>query len=525
MFAKNWLLRGLSPLARGNQRALLGSMAPPGTIPARAGQPTPRPRACPADWDYPRSRGATNIFFNEDMYNAGLSPLARGNLLAAAGALPTSGTIPARAGQPSCLPTTAMPDRDYPRSRGATMYTPITFSDGAGLSQLARGNLSAGIGKCSYVGTIPARAGQPRPTRTRSATSMDYPRSRGATTRCATPRMRRRGLSPLARGNRADTGHADSSRRTIPARAGQPATAGTPACECRDYPRSRGATRRLARGRRRRSGLSPLARGNHRHWTLDIGRVGTIPARAGQPNGIDNHDRSRGDYPRSRGATFWASSTHSSIAGLSPLARGNPHRGRWLHRRDGTIPARAGQPTSRILYMTTLRDYPRSRGATEITSRPKNADPGLSPLARGNPAVHVAKRLLVGTIPARAGQPNSVSALIGFPWDYPRSRGATTCPRESRGPTRGLSPLARGNPSPCRIDVLVAGTIPARAGQPVDASVTLGTGGDYPRSRGATVFAGHVQPGEWGLSPLARGNLLHVTLCRKREKRQIHPKF
>ena len=78
---------GLSPLARGNRRGKARHLLQRGSIPARAGQPSlcalqPMRRRV-----YPRSRGATKYTRPRGMAYSGLSPLARGNLRALLGAV------------------------------------------------------------------------------------------------------------------------------------------------------------------------------------------------------------------------------------------------------------------------------------------------------------------------------------------------------------------------------------------------------------------------------------------------------
>ena len=97
-------VEGLSPLARGNRRRPVALAVSFGPIPARAGQPNP---IALIDWRlgaYPRSRGATGLNTDTIKMKQGLSPLARGNRgLAPVFAAPP-GPIPARAGQPALKP-------------------------------------------------------------------------------------------------------------------------------------------------------------------------------------------------------------------------------------------------------------------------------------------------------------------------------------------------------------------------------------------------------------------------------------
>ena len=72
---------------------------------------------------------------------------------------------------------------------------------------------------------------------------------------------------------------------------------------------------------------------------------------------------------------------------------------------------------------------------------------GLSPLARGNPGVLTVNAPFTGPIPARAGEPNADSIFCAMIGAYPRSRGGTAMNTAATGSPKGLSPLARGNPA------------------------------------------------------------------------------
>ena len=195
------ILRGLSPLARGNLFAQKCHRARPGPIPARAGQPMAlRPSPCSAR-AYPRSRGATALHCASTPATGGLSPLARGNHLALAVISRLQGPIPARAGQPDQPATLANSSRAYPRSRGATFESVKSGGKSEGLSPLARGNRGRAFDLERAVGPIPARAGQPLAPSCAGSPPRAYPRSRGATTSSAWALNSGRGLSPLARGN------------------------------------------------------------------------------------------------------------------------------------------------------------------------------------------------------------------------------------------------------------------------------------------------------------------------------------
>ena len=170
-------------------------------------------------------------------------------------------------------------------------------------------------------------------------------------------------------------------------------------------------------------GSSPLARGTHAVVVAEVGGVGLIPARAGNtPNGTlwkystRAHPRSRGGHPSTKAKLY-------DVSGSSPLARGTLEaRGRCAGRL-GLIPARAGNtPASRYsgqLWGAHLR----SRGEHFLYSALITIGRGSSPLARGTRWPGFRQRSCQGLIPARAG--NTETNSTGYPrrQAHPRSRG------------------------------------------------------------------------------------------------------
>ena len=141
---------------------------------------------------------------------------------------------------------------------------------------------------------------------------------------------------------------------------------------------------------------------------------------------------------------------------------------------------------------------------------------GLSPLARGNRLRPGACEIRDGPIPARAGEPKRFLELESLWRAYPRSRGGT-CPIEAeRQPHSGLSPLARGNLVHSKFPPGWRGPIPARAGEPDLHSSTGVENMAYPRSRGGTKNTITNTIANTGLSPLARGNRSHKCRCPSR---------
>ena len=196
------LLRGLSPLARGNLCAPWARAAASRPIPARTGQPRLAPRRFFQPGAYPRSHGATYVRNFLGHFRKGLSPLARGNLDGALIDRPAVRPIPARTGQPCKRIEYRKGWRAYPRSHGATRRGRRRLRIRRGLSPLARGNHFVLSFLITTARPIPARTGQPRAQTFFVSWSAAYPRSHGATDLLGKRYIRQKGLSPLARGNR-----------------------------------------------------------------------------------------------------------------------------------------------------------------------------------------------------------------------------------------------------------------------------------------------------------------------------------
>ena len=153
-------------------------------------------------------------------------------------------------------------------------------------------------------------------------------------------------------------------------------------------------------------GLCPLARGNHALDGVDVVGSGSIPARAGEPQRATGAGGASGVYPRSRGGTENTKGIRRAFLGLSPLARGNRGRLRRALSCLGSIPARAGEPTTRSDWGLCPWVYPRSRGGTWAPCFKSTCHWGLSPLARGNRQTLQPAGMCRGSIPARAGEPS-----------------------------------------------------------------------------------------------------------------------
>ncbi|CBA28653.1 hypothetical protein CTU_10250 [Cronobacter turicensis z3032] len=192
-------------------------------IPARAGNRALRPAASRRQTVYPRSRGEQFFPQLASSSQPGLSPLARGTVMAKALHDPEARFIPARAGNrlTACCLYCVSPV--YPRSRGEQSVSNQQLSDEYGLSPLARGTDVTWCYGHMLVRFIPARAGNRNRRYGTARTTPVYPRSRGEQSTWAMMFCSTVGLSPLARGTVFFRIPGTQSKRFIPARAGNSA--------------------------------------------------------------------------------------------------------------------------------------------------------------------------------------------------------------------------------------------------------------------------------------------------------------
>ena len=314
------------------------------SIPARAGEPGCSPATCGRAWVYPRACGGTSRACGGGTTGLGLSPRVRGNLVGRGLEAADHGSIPARAGEPSFRPRAVGRETVYPRACEGTRETCASNSRRMGLSPRVRGNLQLIDYEFDAKRSIPARAGEPRQVGHPAADGAVYPRACGGTLARALYFTLAYGLSPRVRGNRNGKEGGTGSGRSIPARAGEPPKPTRYSPAHRVYPRACGGTSSMGRTCSIKTGLSPRVRGNLVDVHHASSGDGSIPARAGEPplTGLD-----RGVYavyPRACGGTFANITNMAQGDGLSPRVRGNRNEVRRARHHGRSIPARAGEP-------------------------------------------------------------------------------------------------------------------------------------------------------------------------------------
>ena len=194
-------------------------------------------------------------------------------------------------------------------------------------------------------------------------------------------------------------------------------------------------------------GSSPHARGAHSPNDVITELVGIIPACAGstrkrtQPSPTHwDHPRMRGEHPRQRNSSRWA-------GGSSPHARGAHLLFTPYSTPVGIIPACAGSTWVQSHISRSMGDHPRMRGEHTIIHDNLRNVVGSSPHARGAPMHSIRPNIPHGIIPACAGSTSPKPAGIILPMDHPRMRGEHKVVLQVGGHCRGLSPHARGAPA------------------------------------------------------------------------------
>ena len=160
------------------------------------------------------------------------------------------------------------------------------------------------------------------------------------------------------------------------------------------------------------------------------------------------------------------------------------------------IPARAGFTDRGRGARAGGGDHPRSRGVYGRVSSAVGTGVGSSPLARGLPQVHRLEELVGGIIPARAGFTEGPPAAVPARRDHPRSRGVYLVALLRAAPQQRIIPARAGFTRPC-----------APAGSRCR---------DHPRSRGVYPPFIHTDLRNTGSSPLARGLPLQHRQVRHR---------
>ena len=215
------------------------------------------------------------------------------------------------------------------------------------------------------------------------------------------------GRSPRARGSRRDLGLRGAEVGSIPACAGEPPAVSDRPRLGRVDPRVRGGAIVMAWSLIGVAGRSPRARGSPQLLDQRCRQRGSIPACAGEPASARYRGTPGRVDPRVRGGAAAAAGIVHGRGGRSPRARGS-RAGLPVRRLGrGSIPACAGEPPGRVLRRSRSRVDPRVRGGAIARLRRGGGAGGRSPRARGSLWLGSAALGIWGSIPACAGEPGS----------------------------------------------------------------------------------------------------------------------
>ncbi len=277
-------------------------------------------------------------------------------------------------------------------------------------------------------------------------------------------------------------------------------------------------------------------RGNLKSAQPNPSGIRAIPACAGEPlTGRLSAPMSRG-HPRVCGGTRVERRYQAGAGGPSPRVRGN-HDAQIIRRAGrGAIPACAGEPFERAPVATPLKGHPRVCGGTAMTISLDDPTWGPSPRVRGSRRDVLHHALVVGAIPACAGEPPKALASVGHCAGHPRVCGGTpdqepvrdagaghprVCGGTSRlapvkRPIAGPSPRVRGNHHNPKRSSRKPGAIPACAGEPYGTTGTRRPSGGHPRVCGGTQMGRTPSFLRLGPSPRVRGNQVGNAGCAAR---------
>ena len=171
--------RGLSPPTRGIRRVSAGRQTGGRSIPAYAGDPCAVSFWTIAQWVYPRLRGGSIDPAAAPLRIEGLSPPTRGIRAQLVVVALDAGSIPAYAGDPRPSLLGDSPPKVYPRLRGGSLYHHKDSRHADGLSPPTRGIPTGFLADGRYDGSIPAYAGDPRLAARQWYRTRVYPRLRG----------------------------------------------------------------------------------------------------------------------------------------------------------------------------------------------------------------------------------------------------------------------------------------------------------------------------------------------------------
>ena len=273
----------------------------------------------------------------------------------------------------------------------------------------------------------------------------------------------------------------------------------------RDHPRACGEHLISSLYLAKYGGSSPRMRGTRGCLCGEGWSVGIIPAHAGNTPCPRARSPQTRDHPRACGEHPWLYKASPSGPGSSPRMRGTRGCIQIASRRLGIIPAHAGNTTMTTTQAAQHEDHPRACGEHGGVCCMCNVRTGSSPRMRGTQLAHLFSLVLVGIIPAHAGNTTSIGMTSHYTQDHPRACGEHApidCWPVFDG---GSSPRMRGTLAPMCGARGSPRIIPAHAGNTLACCALRAWARDHPRACGEHFIIALHDRRTQGSSPRMRG--------------------
>ena len=333
----------------------------------------------------------------------GSSPRGRGTRRPGYGAHHRGRFIPARAGNTLAFRVLNSRLPVHPRAGGEHISDRARGVVRIGSSPRGRGTPGRGAGTHRDQRFIPARAGNTLGLNSSGTPITVHPRAGGEHAQSSFAVEVIFGSSLRGRGTPTASRVRRTSRRFIPARAGNTSTNPIPPAPPAVHPRAGGEHPLPPTATHQRSGSSPRGRGTlalRHHQPLP---VRFIPARAGNTCASRVPCRRTSVHPRAGGEHLRISRAMSAYIGSSPRGRGTPRVPGLRSRASRFIPARAGNTSSRSFDRRRSTVHPRAGGEHDVDTMRAVRRYGSSPRGRGTPVPARPRWSPLRFIPARAG--------------------------------------------------------------------------------------------------------------------------
>ena len=270
----------------------------------------------------------------------------------------------------------------------------------------------------------------------------------------------------------------------IPALAGNTTCPRWRTSSTRDHPRACGEHSRDSALWRLMQGSSPRLRGTPASGYLAAAGDGIIPALAGNTSSRPHWTATRWDHPRACGEHSEGVVRLPSMMGSSPRLRGTLRVAQTRGGRIGIIPALAGNTLGRLLCLRRWRDHPRACGEHVGVDLQSACAQGSSPRLRGTRETDSNFNTKIGIIPALAGNTRIVDTTQSNHEDHPRACGEHSPRRLPTSSPLGSSPRLRGTRGGVGHGCSFLGIIPALAGNTSTTASTPSSRWDHPRACG-----------------------------------------